>query len=128
MAFKPYETPTGLPVGLESDSCRLEGDRPIVLRITNAGQLFINQDPADWKTLTSRFSAIFGMREHRTLYLLPEDGVLVQTIADAVDIAENAPASDSGSLHVRVSLITPKAMAGCLLEPTKVGSRKGPSS
>jgi biopolymer transport protein ExbD len=129
MSFEPYKTPTGLPVGLASDRCKFDSDdRLIVLRITDTGKLFINTEPVDWKGLAGRLSAIYDMRKYRTLDLLAEDGVPFQTVADAIDIAENAPVTRPSEPNIRVLLITPRAEnADCLapiwIRPTRHTSR-----
>lgn len=113
--FEPYVSPKGLPVRLVSDRCELEGDRPIVLRIRDTGELFINQEKEDWKNVADRLSQIYRIREHHSLYVLAEDGVSFQTVADAVDIAENSLVPESSSPDIAVWLITPRALQGCLL-------------
>jgi biopolymer transport protein ExbD len=90
--FQPYDVPTGLHIGLASARCEYEGDdRLIVLRITDAGKLFLNTEQEDWNSLPGRLSEIYSMRVHRTLYLHADDGVPFQTVADALDIVENTP-------------------------------------
>lgn len=130
MPYEPYRVPTGLGVRLVSNQCELEGDRPIVLRISDTGELHINQVEADWKTLAYQFSQIYRARQHHTLYVLADDGVPFQTVADAVDIAENSPVAGSSSADVAVWLITPKAMhTGCQSSPESIsGLRQSDSS
>jgi biopolymer transport protein ExbD len=131
MAFEPYETPTGLHVGLVPDRCVYDGDdRLIVLRLSDAGDLFINQTQEDWNILPEVLSKIYGSRAHRTLYLHADDGVLFQTVADAIDIVENANVEPHQAIHIgadkldiRVRLVTPQAMnTSCVLEPVAIGS------
>ncbi len=127
-----FPTPTGFYVELASARCEFDGeDQLIVLHITDAGKLFINQEQEDWNTLADRLSAIYSMREHRTLYLLADPGVPFQTIARALDTVENAPAAVEaqavgmrmGKLGINVRLVTPKALnAACLLKPVVIGS------
>ena len=133
MAFEPYERPTGLDVGIASDRCELEGDdRPIVLRITDAGELFINQTQEDWNSLAGRLSEIYRTRVHRTLYLRADDGVPFQTVADAVDIVENTPLTvgpqtglmGTDKLDITVRLVTPRVMNARCVEPVVTGSRR----
>jgi biopolymer transport protein ExbD len=128
--FAPRE-PTGLEVGLVPDRCVYEGDdRLIVLRLSDAGELSINQTQEDWNSLPEVLSKIYGSRVHRTLYLLAEDGVPFQTVADALDIVENvnvephqAVRTGADKLDITVRLITPKAMnTSCVLEPVAIGS------
>jgi biopolymer transport protein ExbD len=131
MAFEPYERPTGLHVGLVPDRCVYEGDdRLIVLRLSDAGELFINQTQEDWNSLPEVLSRIYGSRVRRTLYVRADDGVSFQTVADAIDIVENAnvephQAARMGAdkLDITVQLITPKAMnTSCVLGPVAIGS------
>jgi biopolymer transport protein ExbD len=131
MALEPYERPTGLHVGLVPDCCVDEGDdRLIVLRLSDAGELFINQTLEDWNGLPEVLSKIYGSRLHRTLYLRADDGVPFQTVADAIDIVENANVEPhqavrmgADKLDITVRLITPKAMnASCVLGPAGIRS------
>lgn len=123
--------PMGLDVGLASDNCVDEGDdRLIVLRLTETGELFINQTQEDWNTLPEVLSKIYSTRAHRTLYLGAENGVPFQAVADAIDIAEHANAephqavrTGADRLDITVRLITPKTMnTSCLFEPVAIGS------
>ncbi len=136
--YTPYFAPreaTGFRVELASVRCDYDGDdRLIVLHITDAGKLFINQTQEDWNSLPVRLSEIYGIRVHRALYLLADDGVPFQTVADALDIAENIPATvgprsvgtEMDRLDITVLLLTPRAEyelnAHCLLEPVAIGS------
>ncbi len=131
MAFEPYEKPTGLHVGLVPDRCVYEGDdRLLVLRLSDAGELFINQTQEDWNILPEVLTKIYGSRVHRTLYVRADDGVPFQTVADAIDIVENADVEPhqavrmgADKLDITVRLITPKAMStSCVLEPVAIGS------
>jgi biopolymer transport protein ExbD len=132
MEYASYKTPTGLSVSVVPDSCEYEGDdRLIVLRLTDAGKLFINQTQEDWNSLPEVLVKIYGLRVHRTLYLLAEDGVPFETVADALDIVENvnvephqAVRTGADKLDIRVRLITPQAMnTSCVLESVAIGSR-----
>ena len=65
-------------------------------------------------------SKIYGSRVRRTLYVLADDGVPFQTVADAIDIVENAnvephQAVRMDKLDITVRLITPRAMDTSLL-------------
>ena len=134
MEYSSYETPMGLYVGMTPATLGCEfdlADRLIVLRLTDAGKVFLNQDQEDWNGLAGRLSEIYSLRVHRTLYLRSDDGVPFQTVADALDIVENAPVTvapqavrmGTEKLNITVRLITPKAMnTRCLLEPIAIGS------
>lgn len=129
--FHPYEVPTGLEVGVASARCQYDDDdRVIVLRITDAGELFINSTPEDWNSLQVRLSEIYRLRVHRTLYLHADDGVPFQIVADAIDIARNAPltlaptaVSGTDESNITVRLITPIAMNARCVDPVVIRSR-----
>jgi biopolymer transport protein ExbD len=102
----------GLRVGLAPAHRPYEAgvaERIIVLRITKPGKIFLNTEQEDWNSLPQRLSDIYSLRVDRTLYLLADDDVPFQTVADAIDIAEGMSSLD------RVRLITPATMkGGCL--------------
>ena len=123
MTFPSFHTSTGFYVELASARCEYDGDdRLIVLYVTDAGKLFLNQEQEDWNSLADRLSEIYSMRKYRTLYLLADSGVPFQTVADALDTVERAPATVGPQavgmridrLNIEVRLVTPKAFnAGC---------------
>ena len=111
----PFRPPTGFYVELASARC--DGyDRLIVLHITDAGKLFLNlEQEKDWNTLGDRLSQIYGIRQHRTLYLLADSDVPFRTVADALDTVDK--------LDIQIQLVTPKAFnADCLPTPVATGS------
>jgi biopolymer transport protein ExbD len=123
--FAPRE-PTGLELELASTLCEHDGnDRVIVLHVTDAGKLFLNAEQDDWNSLAGRLTEIYSMRVHRTLYLLADDGVPFQTVADALDIVENAPITagpqavvlGTDKLDITVRLVTPRALNARCPEP-----------
>jgi MotA/TolQ/ExbB proton channel family len=71
MEYSSDETPTGLYVGMTPATlgCEYDGDRLIVLRVTDAGKVFLNQEQEDWNSLAGRLSEIYSPRLHRTLIL-----------------------------------------------------------
>ena len=123
MTFASFHAPAGFGIELASTRCEDDGNnRLIVLHITNAGKLFLNQEQADWNSLGGRLSEIYSMREHRTLYLLADSGVPFQTVADALDTVESAPVAvrhqavvmEMDKLDIKVRLVTPAALnVGC---------------
>jgi len=123
MTFASFHPPTGFYVELAPVRCEYDGDdRLIVLHLTDAGKLFLNQEPEDWDGLADRLSAIYSMREHRTLYLVADSGVPFQTVAHALDKVEDARTTVGPQavdmrmeeLGIKVRLLTPKALnAGC---------------
>ena len=115
--FAPRE-PTGLDVRLASDRCENDGhERIFVLHITNTGELLINTEPQRWNDLASRLSRTYSSPADHTLYLFADNEVSFQTVADAIDIVNNAVTSESTPLDIRLRLITPKAMKSCAFLP-----------
>jgi biopolymer transport protein ExbD len=120
MEYSSYETPTGLYIDMRPAAlhCEYGEDRLIVLHITDAGKLFLNQEQADWNSLAGRLSEIYSMRVDRTLYLGADDGAPFQTLADVLDTVENASATvgsqasgmGTDKLDIRVRLVTPRAL------------------
>jgi biopolymer transport protein ExbD len=116
--FAPRE-PTGLDLELASTCREYDGnDRLIVLHITDAGKLFLNTEQEDWNGLSGRLAEIYSVRVHRMLYLVADDGVPFQTVADALDTVENASVTlghhtagmGIDKLDITVRLITPRAL------------------
>jgi len=120
MTVASFHTSTGFDVELASARCEYDVvDRLIVLHITDAGKVFLNQEQEDRNHLADRLSEIYRMREYRTLYLLADSGVPFQTVADVLDTVENAPATvgpqavgvRKDKLDIKVQLITPKSFS-----------------
>jgi biopolymer transport protein ExbD len=112
LPFSPTNAPTGFGTELPSTRCEYDGDdRLIVLHLTNADELFLNNEQEGWNSLASHLSEIYTTRVHRTLYLVADGEVRFQTVADAIDIIQKR----SSSVDITVRLITPSAMnARCL--------------
>jgi biopolymer transport protein ExbD len=131
MTFASFHTSTGFDVEPASARCEFDGeDKLIVLHLTDAGKLFLNQEQADWNSLAGRLSVIYSMREHRTLYLLADSGVPFQTVAHALDAVESAPAAVGPQvvgmrmdrLYIKVRLVTPAALSADCPKPVVTGS------
>jgi len=90
----------GLSVELAPARCKYgDIDRLLVLRVTDGGQVFLNDEQEDWNGLAARLSEIYRMREDRTIYFFADEGASFQNVADAIDIA---------SPYLNVRLITPR--------------------
>jgi biopolymer transport protein ExbD len=111
MTFASFSTPKGFGIGLVSTRCKYDGnDRLIVLHITDASKLFLNQEQEELNSLAGRLSEIYSMRVDRTIYLLADEDVPFQTVVDAIDIVRNTKvAGRSSSPAITVRLITPRA-------------------
>lgn len=117
VGVNPNPPATGLAVALPNAYCQHDAvDRVVVLSITNEGKLLINTESLDWTDLRNRLDAIYATRAEKALYLRAEDGVSLQRVADAIDIARNSPASDS--VHITVALLTP-GVRGCVPLPVR---------
>lgn len=116
MPLLPFPTPKGLDVELAPAHCAHDGvDRLLVLRVTDGGQVFLNEEQEDWNGLAARLSEIYRMREDRTIYFYADEGASFQNVADAIDIA---------SPYLKVRLITPKTAKTPCLEPSVTDSKQ----
>jgi biopolymer transport protein ExbD len=131
MTFASFRTPTGFAIELAPSCCEnCANDRITLLHITDAGKLLLNAEQEAWNGLAGRLSEIYRVREQRTLDLVADDGVPFQTIADALDIVENVPATpgpqaagmEMDKLDITVRLITPKVWNARCREPVATGS------
>lgn len=112
LAFASLHTPRGLDIGIVPVRCDMdEPDRLIVLHIREGGRVFLNGEEEHWSTLQSRLSEIYARRARHILYLLADDQVPFQTVADAIATVENSrDVVTSRSLNIAVKLNTPTAM------------------
>lgn len=102
----PYAA-RGFPVdiGLPFSICSPAGDRPIFLRLTNSGKTLLNSEQEDRRSLPGRLAEMYHLRRDGAIYLVADDDVLFQAVADAADIAENVPvdgANGTGKIRVRL--------------------------
>lgn len=119
LVYSSFSAPrgaTGLDIELAPVRCQVDSiDRPIVLHITDDGKLFLNTEQQDWNSLAGLLSDVYRTRARRRLYLIVEDGVAFETVADVLDIVENIPITETPQavdlevekLDIRVQLITP---------------------
>jgi biopolymer transport protein ExbD len=117
MTLPSFHPPKGFYVELAAVRCEHDAvDRLIVLHVSDAGKLFLNLEPEERNRLAARLSAIYGMRENRTLYLVADAAVPFQNVADALDTVKNVPSKTEGqvagmrnnNLDIKVRLVTPK--------------------
>ncbi len=130
MTFASFHTPTGFNVELASVRCEDYGDdRAIVLHITDGNELFLNYERENRNSLVEHLSEIYSLRESRTLYVLADSDVPFQTVADALDAVENAPAAvgphvagmRQDKLGIQIQLITLKAFSQNGSRPVATG-------
>lgn len=108
-ACSPYVDPqlaTGFAVDLAPVQCNV-GERLTVLHVAETGKLFLNEEQEEWRNLPQRLAEIYKLRADRTLDVLADDGVLYQTVMDAMDVVESTAMPDGE--RIRVRLVTPKS-------------------
>ena len=106
----------GLSVELAPARCEYgDIDRLLVLRVTDGGHVFLNEEQEDWNGLATRLSEIYRMREDRTIYFFADEGASFQNVADAIDIA---------SPYLKVRLITPRTAKTPCFEPSVTDSKQ----
>jgi hypothetical protein len=113
MTLASFRIARGLRVGIAPNPCASQFyERVIVLHVTGSGKVLINTEEESWNKLAYRLSQIYSARVDRTLYLLADDDVPFQMVADAIDTVNSAPfAGTSDRLGIRVELITPAALS-----------------
>lgn len=132
MTFPSFYISRGFPLRLASANfeCEYDGaDRIIVLHITDASKVFLNSEQEDWNRMPLRLSEIYSRRVNRTLYLLADDDVPVQTVADALDLVAHThlaagpqtARTGTDSLHLTVRLISPVAMNARCVDKVPIG-------
>ena len=129
MIFSAFPRPMGFYVGLAPANCESDSDdRIILLHLDDAGKLSINGYPEDWNSLRGILFEIYRLRTPRTLYLLADDAVPFQTLADALDLVENVPilpgnvsAERGSSPSIKVRLVTQMALNARCPEPAFAG-------
>ena len=110
MLIAPTNTPKGFDVGIASKRCGDTdfSDRVIVLHIAHDGRVLLNFEEVDWDLIQNRLSDIYSLREQRVLYVLADEDVRFQTVADAIDLVQNAEErGTSRSLSITAHLLTP---------------------
>ncbi len=106
--FTPLPTYKGFRVGIAWVPCDTS-ERFIVLRISNRGAIFVNEEEQDWRSLQSRLSEIYRKRAYSVVYLSADEGVPFETVAEAIDTIN--------SMSIPVQLVTPKAVNTHCPEP-----------
>lgn len=113
MTLPAAHTPKGFDIQIAPARCDPDlSDRLIVLHISKDGKIFLNlEEEQNWSNLQTRLSDVYSMRTSRTIYLLADEEVPFQTVADAIDNVKSAPEADtSNPLNITLRLITPTAM------------------
>ncbi len=82
-----------------------EENRTVVVSIDSRGQLMINQDPAELRTLSRQLLDIFKTRNDRTIFVNADPELLFNDVIVVIDIAK-------GSGVEKVGLMTEQITAG----------------
>lgn len=102
--FASFRPPRGFGIELASAYYgRTNDHRLVVLRVNDAGKLFLNSERLDRSGLAGRLSQVYGIEGHRALCLLADEGVPFQTVANVLDTVENTPTK------ITVLLATPQS-------------------
>jgi biopolymer transport protein TolR len=82
-----------------------EENRTVVISIDNRGQIMINQDPAELRTLSTQLQDIFKTRNDRTVFVNADPDLLFNDVIQVIDIAK-------GSGVDKIGLMTEQITAG----------------
>jgi biopolymer transport protein TolR len=67
-----------------------EENRTVVISLDSRGQITINQDPADLRTLGSQLQDIFKTRNDRTIFVNADPDLLFNDVITVIDIAKGS--------------------------------------
>ena len=92
--------PQGLEARLPQPSSKTETDTdpsgPIVVQVTSANKVLINQESVSWNDLGSRLEDIFKRRAEKVAFVKGDDAVEFVQVARAVDIMRGAGIDNVG--------------------------------
>jgi biopolymer transport protein TolR len=92
--------PQGLEARLPQPSSKTEKDTdpsgPIVVQVTSANNVLINQESVSWNDLGSRLEHIFRRRAEKVAFVKGDDAVEFVQVARAVDIMRGAGIDNVG--------------------------------
>jgi biopolymer transport protein ExbD len=108
LPFYAFHPVMGLGVSIARKRCEQDRDHVhVVLYINDEGKVFLNQKQEDWNGLKGSLAKVYSLSTQRTIYLLAEDEVRFQTVADAIDVAKSTTvAGTSNPPDITVRLIT----------------------
>lgn len=82
-----------------------EENRTVVISIDNRGQIMLNQDPAELRTLSTQLQDIFKTRNDRIVFVNADPDLLFNDVIQVIDIAK-------GSGVDKIGLMTEQITAG----------------
>ena len=82
-----------------------EENRTVVVSVDRRGQIMINQDPAELRTLSTQLQDIFKTRNDRTVFVNADPDLLFNDVIQVIDIAK-------GSGVDKIGLMTEQITAG----------------
>ncbi len=85
-----------------------EENRTVVVSLDSRGQITINQDPADLRTLGSQLQDIFKTRNDRTIFVNADPDLLFNDVITVIDIAKGSGVDKVGLMTETIT----SSMAG----------------
>ena len=80
-----------------------EENRTVVVSIDNRGQIMINQDPAELRTLSTQLQDIFKTRNDRTVFVNADPDLLFNDVIQVIDIAKGSGVDKIGLMTERIT-------------------------
>jgi len=80
-----------------------EENRTVVVSIDSRGQLQINQDPAELRTLSRQLQDIFKTRNDRTIFVNADPELLFNDVIVVIDIAKGSGVEKVGLMTEQIT-------------------------
>jgi biopolymer transport protein TolR len=80
-----------------------EENRTVVVSIDNRGQIMINQDPAELRTLSTQLQDIFKTRNDRTVFVNADPDLLFNDVIQVIDIAKGSGVDKIGLMTEQIT-------------------------
>ena len=80
-----------------------EENRTVVISIDNRGQIMINQDPAELRTLSTQLQDIFKTRNDRTIFVNADPELLFNDVIQVIDIAKGSGVDKVGLMTEQIT-------------------------
>ena len=81
-------------------------NRTVVVSIDARGQIMINQDPADLRTLGAQLQDIFKTRNDRTIFVNADADLLFNDVITVIDIAKGSGVDKVGLMTETITSLT----------------------
>jgi biopolymer transport protein TolR len=80
-----------------------EENRTVVVSVDRRGQIMINQDPAELRTLSTQLQDIFKTRNDRTVFVNADPDLLFNDVIQVIDIAKGSGVDKIGLMTERIT-------------------------